>query len=107
MDFITAYLLTITIETTMIYYLLNRHYKVERIVKNSVIASSITLPFVWFFFPNLGFSWQIFFIISETFAILIEGLFYHLEFRELGWKHAFFVSALCNLTSSITGLVLS
>ncbi len=119
--FVAAYLLTIAIETLVLYILLRSRYptKISHpnkttyptriIVRNSIIASSVTLPFVWFLFPGLcsilGFDYAIQIAISELFAFGVEAWAYRIIFVKMSWKDAILVSFAANLLSFSAGLI--
>ena len=104
MDFTGAWLLTIAIEGPFLYLLFRGRYGTPFILLNAVIASSLTLPFIWFMFPALGGSWGLRTAAGEAFAVFAETGFYIFVFRGLGAKEALLASALCNWLSFIVGL---
>ena len=106
MDFALAWLLTIAVETPILFLILRQRFRPALIVRNSIIANSLTLPFVWFFFPALGLGWTMQTASAEIFAIAAEAAVYRLLFRELAWKDALSASLLCNLCSFGIGLLL-
>jgi len=103
LDFISAYALTITIETIILYLLLRDRYGTGLIVRNSLIASSLTLPFVWFVFPWLGSSWAVWTAMAELFAFGVEAGIYMMLFERMGWKQAVLASFICNSASFVIG----
>jgi hypothetical protein len=105
--FIPAYLLTIAIETALALFLLRKKYDGMLIARNSVIASTLTLPFVWFVFPALGFgSWALQTAVAEIFAFLVEAAAYRVIFPKMGWMEALKTSFVCNAASFMIGLTL-
>jgi hypothetical protein len=106
MDFPQAYLLSLAIETPILVLIFRDRYDWSRTVRNAVIATSVTLPFVWFAFPLLGLPWGLQTAISEVFALVIEATIYRLLFSKTGWREAFLASALCNAASFLIGLAL-
>jgi hypothetical protein len=105
-DFIQAYFLTIIIEYAILFLLLRKKQTEKLITRNAIIASSITLPFVWFVFPILGFGWEIQTAFAELFAFSIEAVAYRFLFNGISYKDAIIASLLCNSTSFILGLIL-
>ena len=103
-EFLVAYAFTLAIETTVILLLLRNRYPAPLIARNSIIASSLTLPFVWFVFPLSGLAWPVQTAISEIFAFLAEAGFYRLSFKGMGWKGALAASFACNAASFLSGL---
>lgn len=106
MEFFTAYALTIAIEGAALFLVLRKRYPPPEIAKNAVIASSLTLPFVWFFFPALGLAWAPQTALAEAFAFLAEAGVYRFLFPGLGWKDALAASLACNALSLAAGHVL-
>ena len=112
-DFIRAYFVTIIIEYAILFLLLKKRQDAGLITRNAIIASSLTLPFVWFVFPVLGFEswnfgldpWIVQTAIAELFAFSIEAVAYRFLFNRISWKDAVIASLLCNSTSFIIGLI--
>ncbi|VVC04479.1 Uncharacterised protein [Candidatus Bilamarchaeum dharawalense] len=107
MNFIAAYTLTVLIETVALFILLRKKYETTTILKNGFVASTVTLPFVWFVFPLLGFGWTLTFVFSEVFAIVVEAIWYKLAFKQMGYGNSLVLSLICNLLSIVAGLLLS
>jgi hypothetical protein len=76
-------------------------------VRNSVIASTLTLPFVWFFFFNLDLPWGLQTAMAEVFAVLVECGVYAILFKKIMLRDAILASAACNWASFIFGLAIS
>ena len=88
-------------------YLINRdRYPGSIIARNAVIASSLTLPFVWFAFPMIQCGWGLQTALAESFAVAVEAVFYRYAFKKMGWRDALATSVLCNWASFIIGLAL-
>lgn len=104
MEFLFAYVLTLILETSLAIIILSDTYPKIRIVFNSIIANTITLPFVWFFFPFIGFSYLLGFFISELFAIILESFIYQKLFS-MRYVAAFKISLICNAVSLSVGLM--
>ncbi|MFN2269411.1 MAG: hypothetical protein ACK2US_01155 [Anaerolineae bacterium] len=71
------------------------------------LASVLTLPVVWFVFPQLRLAagWEV--GLSEGFAVLVEaGLVYLATRRRIGLKHAAALSLAMNSFSFLLGLLL-
>lgn len=100
---------TIVVEMTVLYLSIRYIYKItnDKISTKIIIAcgfiSVITLPFVWFVFPNIINNYIIYVAIAETFAVVAEMIFYFYILK-ISWSKAFLVSFLCNLTSFLFGL---
>ncbi len=108
MDFVHAYIITVLVETLILYLLLRKRYPAPAIIRNSVVANSLTLPFVWFVFPVLGsgLSWVLLTAVAELFAFGAEAAVYRVLFQRMDWADAARMSFICNLLSFLTGLVL-
>jgi hypothetical protein len=106
LDFASAYALAIAVETVALFLLLRKEYRATLIVRNSIIANTLTLPFVWFAFPLLPLSWFAYTALAELFAFSAEATAYKLLFKKMVWKKAVLVSLVCNLLSLAAGLIL-
>jgi hypothetical protein len=102
--FPAAYALTVCIEATALFLLLRDRYGAGLIARNAVLASTLTLPFVWFACPALGLGWGLQTAAAETFAVAMEAGIYFLAFSGMKPKEALLTSALCNWASFIIGL---
>ena len=105
-DFLLAYFLTIFIEGAVLIILIRKKYEIKLIARNAIIASSLTLPFVWFFFPALGLEWTVQTALAELFAFSSEAGIYLLLFEKIGWRNAIIASLLCNSVSFLFGILL-
>lgn len=107
--FLEAYIITLAVETAMLYMLLYPRYSRGLIVRNSLIVNTITLPFVWFVFPPLLgplFGYAIQLAASELFALMAEAAMYIRLFPMMEARDAILVSFICNLCSFVIGLPL-
>lgn len=104
-QFLTAYALTITIETIALFLILRKGYGTALIARNAVIASTLTLPFVWFVFGGLAIPWIARIVVAEAFAVLVEAGFYKISFKDMTLWKALLISFGCNLASFVIGLV--
>jgi hypothetical protein len=68
-------------------------------------ASAVTHPFVWFAFPELDLDWTVIAILSETFAVVVEAIFFWKLVR-VRLARALLVSILANGSSVAVGLFL-
>jgi hypothetical protein len=107
LGFIGAYVLTVGIETAIAFLLLRNRFDPMLIARNSVLASTLTLPFVWFVFPVLGpGSWALLTALAEIFAFVVEAGVYRALFPGMNWVDALRTSFLCNAASFMAGLLL-
>lgn len=107
LNFLHAFFLTIFLETTILFLLCFKKYNLGTIILNGIIASSVTLPFVWFFFPIFGLAYDLQLILSENFAVLIEAFIYLKMFPKIQLRNAFFLSLACNFISFSVGIFLN
>jgi uncharacterized protein (DUF2062 family) len=105
LDFASAYIVTVAVETVLLFLLLHKRYPAWLIARNSITANSLTLPFVWFAFPAFGFGWLIGTSIAELFAFGVEAAVYRWLFGKIGWEDAILASLVCNAASLAVGLI--
>ena len=109
--FISAFVFTEIVEVVGLflffrYFFSRKEIRWMEIIFTGFFASFSTIPYVWFVFPFIiNWSYSLYIIISELFALIIEAVLYH-YFLKLDWKMAFLVSFLCNLASFLLGSVL-
>ncbi|MBS3067390.1 hypothetical protein J4450_01700 [Candidatus Micrarchaeota archaeon] len=106
LDFFQAYLVTISVESILLYMFLGRRYVVHLLVGNSILVNTITLPFVWFFFPLIKLDYTTRIIVAEFFAFIAETILYLKLFKKLRFFDAVYISFFCNLCSFILGFIL-
>ena len=103
LSFLHAYLITILIETTALFFLVGKtHHSTTLIIRNSLIANTLTLPFVWFVFPVLGLTYLFTIILSEIFVLVVETALYFRLFN-MPIREAFVASLVCNTLSFSAG----
>lgn len=105
MDFFSAYALTVAIEAVALFLMLRKERKTSEIAINAAIASSLTLPFVWFVFGGLELPWIARIAMAEGFAVLAEAGFYKLAFKGMTTGRALLASFICNAASFAIGLL--
>jgi hypothetical protein len=108
--FLKALLLTISIETLILYIIFRTIYRqtkisLEMILLTGIIASSATLPYIWFILPIIVKSRLLYQIIGESFALFIES-FIIWGFLKIKFSKSILVSAICNLSSYLIGLLI-
>ncbi len=101
-----AYVLTLLIETIILFLILRNKYPIKVIIVNSLIANTLTHPMVWFIFPLFGLGYALQIAASEIFAFVVEAILYLLLFEKVGWLRAVSISLLCNLVSFLTGVII-
>jgi hypothetical protein len=109
--FITTDVLTIAIETAVLFFLLfyvftKQKYTARQILFAGIFASFATIPYVWFVFPNVA-SWprQTSLHYSEPFVTIVEAIWYRYALKT-DWKVSFAVSIICNLASYLIDILL-
>jgi hypothetical protein len=105
--FLMSLLLTMFIELIIILLFIKCIYKLKGpgyadIILIGVLASMLTLPYIWFVLPVYI---RFHLIAGELFAIIAEAGIYY-RFLTLGFARALLVSAAANIVSFVSGLVL-
>ena len=108
--FILSLLLTLIIEVPVIFILIryfckNKNIKTKNIVFVGVLASSLTLPYLWFVLPAFIFNRTIYIILGESLVVLVEAIIY-LKLLKLKIFDSFIISLFANLASVIVGLLI-
>lgn len=108
-EFFLAIFKTLLIEVPIVFVLLryvfkNKFIRSFDIVFVSILASVLTLPYIWFIFPA--------FIPKEYFALIGEFLVFIIEFfiyfvlLKISYKQALSISFIANLLSYLIGKLL-
>jgi hypothetical protein len=102
--FIVAASFTMIVETIILIYLMHYVYKSKQhktgyVIFIGMLASFCTIPYVWFFFPNIQ-HWprQTALLVSEPFAFVVEAILYRV-LLDITWKRAVSISFVCNFIS--------
>jgi len=109
-SFLLAEIITICIEIVVLFLIIRLLWKKEKFAFNNAkllfsgfLASFATIPYVWYVFPVLIYrSQSVALLVSELFALVVEGFIYYFMLN-LSLKKAFFVSFACNLISFLLG----
>ena len=111
-EFGIALLITIVVETIALMALIRFVFKVsareiraDRIIGVGILASALTLPYVWFVIPNCIPSRFWFVVTAESFAFTIEMIIYR-KLLGIRWFMALILSLVCNVLSFCSGLLL-
>jgi len=109
--FLKSLLLTISIETVVLYLFFRYVVKLEntslhRLIFTGVIASMTTLPYLWFILPDYIEQRLWYAIIGESFAVFVETLIIGNILRVKLLK-SFLCSFTCNMISFLTGLIIN
>jgi hypothetical protein len=108
LSFIYALLLSISIETTVMWLFCRYVWKkpdlsTRLIIYTGLVTTLSTLPYVWFLIPAIcktNFSYH---LCSETWAVLGETVLMKNMLRK-DFKFAFVLSLTCNMASYIIGI---
>ncbi|MCS6899497.1 MAG: hypothetical protein RMJ98_07240 [Myxococcales bacterium] len=102
-----AFLLTVGVELLVAGFLLRRYEpSLPRRAGLIFFAQMASHPAVWFLFPELRMGSENTLILSESWAVCSEMLFYTLAFQGLGGRRALGTAALANGASYGVGLLL-
>lgn len=111
--FIVALLLTVVIETAVLFLTVRFGFKLARRThSNSVLlfagccASAGTIPYLWFVLPWFLRSYALLVVGGELLVFLVEAVFYRFVLA-LGWTRCLLLSFLCNASSAAAGLLLN
>ncbi len=111
-QFLFSLLLTIAIETAVLFALVRHFFKIGRkklpsslLLFAGIIASSATLPYVWFVLPAFAASHSAFVFAAEFFAIAAESAAYFFILK-IDFNKALAISFACNAASFLLGVAL-
>jgi hypothetical protein len=110
LEFIKALLITVVIETTVLFLLIrfvikNSGSRVWIVILAGITASGATLPYLWFIFPLFLHTKLWYTCVSELFAVVAES-FILKGFLRTGYRIALLISFVCNLVSYAAGLLI-
>jgi hypothetical protein len=109
--YIIAFALTVISELSVLLILLKKIYTKPvdiswvRVFLSGFIASFATLPWLWYFIPNIIHDRIAAIIIGEALVFIIEGIIYSITLQ-INFSRAFIISTFCNITSIIVGLII-
>jgi hypothetical protein len=105
--FLVSLILTLFIEIPIVLILvkfLSPKIKSYKIILISILATTLTIPYLWFIFP-VYFIYLIYILIGEITVFLVESLIYW-KFLPINLKKALLISFIANLSSLIIGLLI-
>jgi len=113
--FILALIQTLLIEVPVLFFFVRYFYKksdtkkieFHKIILIGIMASSLTLPYLWFVLPAFISDRFLFIITGEISIILIEMIIYNQFILKLNLKRAFTISLIANALSVIGGLAIN
>jgi hypothetical protein len=110
-DFLKALMLTILIESLILFIIFNTWLKAfpvsnNRLLFTGIICSFATLPYVWFVLPVFIKPQLPYVIVAELSVMIIEAFIIR-NLMDLQLRKALFASVLCNVCSFIIGLLIN
>ena len=105
--FILALFQTLIVEIGVLFlffkYVFKKKIHIKKLILVGIVASSLTIPYLWFVLPSLLIPFYVV-LIGEVLIWLIEAYLYK-EFLEITIKQALYVSLIANLASILVGLI--
>lgn len=107
--FLKSLLVSIVIETTVLWLLCkfllkSKNINLSTIIITGVLATMLTLPYLWFIFPKFIETKIYYHIVSELSAVFVES-FVFLVVLKTNYKQSLGLSFACNAVSYISGLI--
>lgn len=100
-DFLIAWLLTLTLELPVIYLLLHQSAPKLKVLFAGLMASTLTLPWLWFVLSHwMDYNQQL--LIGESLVIVIEAALLA-SWLQTRFRLALPTAILANLTSLLIG----
>ncbi len=102
--FLIALFITLIIETAVVVLLAKFLFRLKDLRNTAfiaIIASVLTLPYLWFVLPPF-LPAENYLLFGEIFVIITEALIYFL-FTKLSWKQSVVVSLIANIVSFYLG----
>ena len=109
-QFWKSLLLTITLETIVLFFLCKLFFKKDnlktwKIILTWILASSVTLPILRFILPEIFHNYTVYAIFGEIFVTFVE-VFIIKYLLDINRQKATIASIACNLFSVIIGFLL-
>ena len=114
--FILALIQTLLIEVPVLVFFVHYFYnknksdtiKIElyKTILIGILATSLTLPYLWFVLPVFISDRFLFVLFGEVFIVIIEMVIYNQFFHTLNLKRAFIISLTANTLSVLGGIIL-
>ncbi|HEV8289656.1 MAG TPA: hypothetical protein VGQ00_01745 [Candidatus Norongarragalinales archaeon] len=104
-SFLFALFLTLAIEIPVLFFFVRVVFKQKKtsdvsILFAGLVASGLTLPYLWFVIPS--FAGSGFVTIGESFAVFAEAIIIERALK-LGWKKSLATSLAANVISFVAG----
>lgn len=109
--FLLSLLLTLVVETSLVFYFLKYICKSEEIKSSKIIftglaASALTMPYFWFVLPFYVSDRIPYIFLGEGLIVFIEAIIYK-QFLQLGFLRAIVTSLIANVVSAALGLIIN
>ena len=107
--FLWSLIATLAIEVPVAFVLIRHVYRKSKnadVIFAGIIASSLTLPYLWFVLPSFIPSRTAYICIGESAIVLIEAFVYY-KILKISAKQAFVVSLMANIASVLFGIILN
>ena len=103
-----AWILTVLIETIVLVLLVKIFWKKDelwnwKLVGAGILASTITLPILWFCLPYFFADYMVYVVFWEIFVTLLEVVIIKFILK-IDWRKAIILSVACNLVSFVSWL---
>ena len=110
-NFLKALLLTISIETAVLFLLFKVFYKTLNrsnwmLLLTGILATFATLPYLWFILPLFIHAKLWYIVVSELSAIVVESVII-LGVLKIDYSKAMQISIICNTCSYLVGLLIN
>lgn len=106
-DFLFSLLVTLIVEVPIVVCLvkiLKEKTTISRIIWISILATTLTIPYLWFVF-NEYFDYWTMVILGEIFVFIVEAIIYW-KLLPVSFKKAIIISFLANISSILLGLLI-
>jgi len=106
-NFLKALLLTITVETAVLFLLFHTISKAGKpsgwiLLLTGIVATLATLPYLWFIIPIFIQSKLWYNIVCESLAVVVESVII-LGLLRIKYPKALLISLICNMASYLIG----
>lgn len=110
-DFLCAMCVTLFTELPIVLWLMRYVYKykeqqVSRVLGIAVLASTLTMPYLWLIWPAFVPHEELVPPIGEMFVTVVEGIIYN-RLLKVKLLDAMVISFAANMASMISGIVMS
>lgn len=105
--FLVSLFVTIFTEVVVICVLnkyIYKTFKYKDLAFAGVVASLLTLPYLWFVLPAFLFSRLIYIFVGEILVFIIEAIIYY-KILKVKWSQSIVMSLIANIVSILIGLI--